>query len=457
MRICSIIGAILCLVAVSAGHANANASFDRRVLSVGTPTVSSPAGTVNWDDIVNIPVQYQQGSNPPKWTNMKGTLSRLGATMAPTLRVIGVASNVYVVGLMLKEFWNAVKNPTWSASSDGSILKPGVETPATEAFTRGAAYDWWIANNVPVIPTAWTPVSGTNTTYHMMESKTAADAAATAMFNTYTWTTNSAHKVLRAAQDMQPSAATADKLYQREASAWLSTSGAVTRHFYIYSLATSPTNPVVTTPAQSGDPVPITEADVMARLNELGATQADVLRLLQEWTKQVDYMLKNPQSTAAKTPWPQTGSTSPAPNTDTRTEVETQLKSWPSESTWESIGSPSTNPLEGDTVIEPGASADYGPFSANPYARPEINDFPARMQQFFQDMKATSIFGLPGQLVGGIPNSSTCEMSINLGESLGGQQTVSFCAWASWLAALRAVLLIVGVWIAVRIVVLKGE
>ena len=76
---------------------------------------------------------------------------------------------------------------------------------------------------------------------------------------------------------------------------------------------------------------------------------------------------------------------------------------------------------------------------------------------FMDGLKSTSMFNLPGLLTQDLPESDECEMVIDLGETFGGEHTVSFCNWADSLGVIKGVLLLGFSFLAVRIVILKRD
>lgn len=91
------------------------------------------------------------------------------------------------------------------------------------------------------------------------------------------------------------------------------------------------------------------------------------------------------------------------------------------------------------------------------YVQPAVGDFKTRTQTFISTIQASSVFGLPVLMASSIPaDSGSCEYTVNLSDRFGGSKTVSFCNWATGLAAIHAVLMILAGWAAVRIVVKGG-
>jgi len=79
--------------------------------------------------------------------------------------------------------------------------------------------------------------------------------------------------------------------------------------------------------------------------------------------------------------------------------------------------------------------------------------FGDRFRQFITEMKATSIFSIPSQLFGDLPNGGSPSFTINGGETF-GEHEVNMDSWAAGLAAIRAVLYIIAGWSAIKIALL---
>jgi len=89
------------------------------------------------------------------------------------------------------------------------------------------------------------------------------------------------------------------------------------------------------------------------------------------------------------------------------------------------------------------------------YILPEtMPDFSTRFNQFMTTLKETPLFSIPGEFGQQIP-AGECSMTVNLGETFGGEQVWSMCEW-SWLAILKMCFLCVASYMAARIVILKG-
>lgn len=118
-------------------------------------------------------------------------------------------------------------------------------------------------------------------------------------------------------------------------------------------------------------------------------------------------------------------------------------------------------------VYNPGGSGGGGTFNQNmtPWtdAYPGANNleqgfsYSNLISGFMNDLKATSMFNLPGLLTSTLPDSNECTMVIDLGSTFGGEHTVSFCGWSESLGVLKGVLLLGFSFLAVRIVVLKRD
>ncbi len=105
--------------------------------------------------------------------------------------------------------------------------------------------------------------------------------------------------------------------------------------------------------------------------------------------------------------------------------------------------------IEGDG--EPGEDLNYdipGEYSTGEHS------FGDRTNQFLSDMSATGLFAVPGQFFGAIPSGGSPDFTIDGGETY-GSHTLSFAGFANALLALRAVIQIAFMWLAIRIVTLK--
>ena len=81
-------------------------------------------------------------------------------------------------------------------------------------------------------------------------------------------------------------------------------------------------------------------------------------------------------------------------------------------------------------------------------------EFGERFSSFVDEMKATSFFSIPDQLVSGIPSGGSPIYTIDGGETYGHQQ-IDFSGWGSGLAVMRSVMYILFSFISFRIVTLK--
>lgn len=137
-----------------------------------------------------------------------------------------------------------------------------------------------------------------------------------------------------------------------------------------------------------------------------------------------------------------------AVSNDNKTVLETATDSPTADDTWAN----QTEKAKADVAKIPA----YVPATAtlNTFV-PTVGDFSGLFTSFIASMKATSLFSLPGALYNGIPTSSECTMTVEMAENYGGTQTVSFCGW-TWLTILRGVLMLIGTYIAIRIVMVSG-
>lgn len=79
-----------------------------------------------------------------------------------------------------------------------------------------------------------------------------------------------------------------------------------------------------------------------------------------------------------------------------------------------------------------------------------------RLQTFLDDMKATSFFSIPSHVFDGVvPSGGSPVVTVDMGETFGGMREIDFSSWTPGLAALRAVLYLTFLALAVRIVILK--
>lgn len=82
----------------------------------------------------------------------------------------------------------------------------------------------------------------------------------------------------------------------------------------------------------------------------------------------------------------------------------------------------------------------------------EMSKIDKRFNEFISNMKTSSIGGLWDEAFGSIPSSSQCEMSVNLGQTFGGEITYSFCEWEDWFEGIKAVLLLIATITAVKLI-----
>lgn len=94
------------------------------------------------------------------------------------------------------------------------------------------------------------------------------------------------------------------------------------------------------------------------------------------------------------------------------------------------------------------------PADPKAYGDGEKFDFGARMRRFIEEMKATSIFSLPSQVLGNIPGGGTSVMNVSFGRM--GSTSFDFADFSGSLAVLRVLVLIVFSYCGFRIVTLKG-
>lgn len=99
------------------------------------------------------------------------------------------------------------------------------------------------------------------------------------------------------------------------------------------------------------------------------------------------------------------------------------------------------------SVYSPGInSGDYGGTAPG--------DISGRFHQFLTDMKATSLFSLPSQMIGTIPGGGTSIVTFSGGRF--GNHTYDFSTWGSILTTLKALVMVICGISAVKIVTLKG-
>jgi hypothetical protein len=78
-----------------------------------------------------------------------------------------------------------------------------------------------------------------------------------------------------------------------------------------------------------------------------------------------------------------------------------------------------------------------------------------RFQQFLDDVKMGSLFSIPDRIKQGVPSGGDSLLSVEMGETFGGQHEVDFSGWSQGLAALNAIIYTVCSGIAIRIIILK--
>ena len=77
--------------------------------------------------------------------------------------------------------------------------------------------------------------------------------------------------------------------------------------------------------------------------------------------------------------------------------------------------------------------------------------FGDRFTAFIEEMKGTSIFSIPGQIMGDIPTGGSPSIEFNGGEYFGGLQEISLSHWSAGLAVIRASLYALFAAVAIRI------
>lgn len=95
-----------------------------------------------------------------------------------------------------------------------------------------------------------------------------------------------------------------------------------------------------------------------------------------------------------------------------------------------------------------------GPFDPGEIKSTLGKDLARILTDFLSDMKQTSMFSIPNQVLGGVPSGGSASLTINGGETFGVHE-FDFSSWSSGLAGLRAVFYIYFSILSVRIVVLK--
>ncbi|OGR08227.1 MAG: hypothetical protein A2511_14845 [Deltaproteobacteria bacterium RIFOXYD12_FULL_50_9] len=112
--------------------------------------------------------------------------------------------------------------------------------------------------------------------------------------------------------------------------------------------------------------------------------------------------------------------------------------------------------IEKAAEAEKEAAADipYSPSTlAGPYTLPTV-DFGARLQQFIDSAKSSSIFSLPGSVFGNVPGAGISTMTINGGQIF-GTHVFDFADMFGMWVVLRGIILTGFSFIAVRVVTLK--
>jgi hypothetical protein len=82
------------------------------------------------------------------------------------------------------------------------------------------------------------------------------------------------------------------------------------------------------------------------------------------------------------------------------------------------------------------------------------HDWGARTTQFLSDMRSTGLFSVPTDFFDAVPGGGSPEIIINGGETY-GVHTLSFADYSSGLIAIRTVIQLAFMWLAIRIVTLK--
>lgn len=109
---------------------------------------------------------------------------------------------------------------------------------------------------------------------------------------------------------------------------------------------------------------------------------------------------------------------------------------------------------EAEKASESEADIPYSPSGlAGPYTLPTV-DFGARLQQFIDSAKSSSIFSLPGSVFGNVPGAGTSTMTINGGQIF-GTHVFDFADMSGMWVVLRGIILTGFSFIAVRVVTLK--
>lgn len=94
------------------------------------------------------------------------------------------------------------------------------------------------------------------------------------------------------------------------------------------------------------------------------------------------------------------------------------------------------------------------PSASDPYGDDTEIDISGRVNQFFSDIRGTTLFSLPDRLLSGLPSGGSPVMSVDCGRW--GVKTVDFSSMSSALQIIKTIFLIAFSFCAIRIVVLKG-
>lgn len=90
----------------------------------------------------------------------------------------------------------------------------------------------------------------------------------------------------------------------------------------------------------------------------------------------------------------------------------------------------------------------------SPYGGGSPSDIQGRFSQFFTDVKSTSLFSLPNQLLSGLPSGGSPVMTVDCGRW--GVKSIDFSTMSDLLSVIRTVFLIAFSFVAIKILVLKG-
>jgi len=247
--------------------------------------------------------------------------------------------------------------------------------------------------------------------------------------NQYDWTAGFSYKSVWYRESCVPPASGCYKYYYR---------------VWPYSMTA---NPVIQD--DNVPPIALTVQDIAQKIEEKGvadATTRDVIEAVEPVAREI---LAYPNVGEGVRSWPLDATKTAAQG------LSDAIVSEIPQSILDSIST--TDVAEGDVWEQPnvptlpytgGSVAELGEY------QPEIGDFVGRFSQFISEMKATQLFSLPCSFFSGVPSGGQSTMTVDLGETYGGRHTVDFGAW-TWLVILKAVVLVVFSYVAIRIVVLK--